>query len=72
MFASCDQWLTLTRYIQANYQFSRYIAEMANCLSNLYSIGLALFGILTTQNESLPMRYTIANVVRVTLFVIIP
>ncbi|KIM82371.1 hypothetical protein PILCRDRAFT_820778 [Piloderma croceum F 1598] len=49
-------------WCEANYQFSRYIAEMANCLSNLYSIGLALFGILTTLNESLPMRYTVANV----------
>ena len=48
---------------QANYQFSRYIAEMANSLSNLYSIGLAIFGVVGAQNESLPTRYTIGNVV---------
>jgi dihydroceramidase len=48
-------------WCEANYQFSRYIAEMANTLSNLYSIGLALFGVITAQNESLPTRYTIGS-----------
>jgi dihydroceramidase len=50
--------------LQANYLFSPYIAEMANTLSNFYSIGLALFGVLSTKNEFLPTRYSIAYWVR--------
>jgi dihydroceramidase len=48
---------------QVNYQFSRYIAEMANTFSNIYSIGLALHGVFAAQSESLPARYTIGSLV---------
>lgn len=42
---------------QINYQFSPYVAEMANTLSNLFSIALALHGLLEVQREHLPKRY---------------
>ncbi|KAF9016283.1 alkaline phytoceramidase [Hymenopellis radicata] len=45
-------------WCEANYQFSFYIAEMANSLSNLFTIALALYGLRHVLKESLPTRYT--------------
>jgi len=44
-------------WCEANYQFSHYIAEMANTTSNLLSIWIALHGARLCLNESLPTRY---------------
>ncbi|EMD32564.1 hypothetical protein CERSUDRAFT_68585 [Gelatoporia subvermispora B] len=44
-------------WCEANYQFSRYIAEAANTFSNLFTIGLALYGAVQAQSQGLPKRY---------------
>lgn len=44
-------------WCEANYQFSYYIAEMANTFSNLFTITLAVCGGLTAAGQSLPARY---------------
>ncbi|KAG6889983.1 hypothetical protein C0995_012943 [Termitomyces sp. Mi166 len=43
--------------LQANYQFSYYIAEMANSFSNLFTITLAIYGALAASSQFLPTRY---------------
>lgn len=45
------------RYKKANYQFSDYIAEMANTISNFFTIGIALYGARSIRNQALPSRY---------------
>jgi hypothetical protein len=65
-----DRTVDVKLWFQANYQFSRYIAEVANSFSNLYSIGLALFGVLITRSEALPMRYTIGYMACVDDFIL--
>jgi dihydroceramidase len=42
---------------QANYQFSYYVAEMANTFSNVFSISLAILGAVQAARQSLPTRY---------------
>ncbi|KAG6900516.1 hypothetical protein C0993_009469 [Termitomyces sp. T159_Od127] len=44
-------------WCEANYQFSYYIAEMANSFSNLFTISLAVCGALAAASQSLPTRY---------------
>ncbi|KAG6814153.1 hypothetical protein H0H92_002148 [Tricholoma furcatifolium] len=44
-------------WCEANYQFSHYIAEMANSFSNLFTIALAVCGGYTAMRQSLPARY---------------
>ncbi|KZT08705.1 alkaline phytoceramidase [Laetiporus sulphureus 93-53] len=44
-------------WCEANYQFSSYIAETANTFSNLFTVGLALFGAYQARAQSLPPRY---------------
>ncbi|KAI0070548.1 alkaline phytoceramidase [Panus rudis PR-1116 ss-1] len=44
-------------WCEANYQFSRYIAETANTWSNLVTVLLALYGVHQVQKASLPPRY---------------
>ncbi|KAG9222479.1 alkaline ceramidase ydc1 [Pleurotus ostreatus] len=44
-------------WCEANYQFSHYIAEVANTFSNLFTIWLALFGSVAVWRESLPERF---------------
>ncbi|KAF8078942.1 ceramidase [Lyophyllum atratum] len=46
-------------WCEANYQFSYYVAEMANSFSNLFTIGLAICGGLVAANQSLPTRYIV-------------
>lgn len=44
-------------WCEANYQFSRYIAEVSNTFSNLASVLLALWGAQQARSASLPARY---------------
>ncbi|KAF8738651.1 hypothetical protein AX14_010751 [Amanita brunnescens Koide BX004] len=44
-------------WCEANYQFSHYIAEMANSFSNLFTIALAACGYLEACRQDLPQRY---------------
>ncbi|TFK41854.1 ceramidase [Crucibulum laeve] len=44
-------------WCEANYQFSPYIAEMANTFSNLFAIALSVCGWFEAMQESLPTRY---------------
>ncbi|KAF8641042.1 hypothetical protein AX17_000686 [Amanita inopinata Kibby_2008] len=44
-------------WCEANYQFSYYVAEMANTFSNLFTIFLSLCGYLEAYHQSLPLRY---------------
>ncbi|KAF7971673.1 hypothetical protein HWV62_20106 [Athelia sp. TMB] len=48
-------------WCEANYQFSKYIAEMTNTMSNLFSIWLALHGAISARKEDLPIRLTIGS-----------
>ena len=50
---------------QANYQFSNYIAESANTFSNLFTVGLALYGAYQAYSQSLPARYFLGQAVSV-------
>ncbi|KAI0931564.1 hypothetical protein AcW1_001064 [Taiwanofungus camphoratus] len=49
-------------WCEANYQFSAYIAEVANSFSNLFTVGLALFGAFQSSYQSLPPRYLVGYV----------
>ncbi|CAL1694432.1 unnamed protein product [Somion occarium] len=44
-------------WCEANYQFSKYIAETANTWSNIVTVGLALYGARQVQEAKLPLRY---------------
>ncbi|EIM91264.1 alkaline phytoceramidase [Stereum hirsutum FP-91666 SS1] len=44
-------------WCEANYQFSHYIAEMANSLSNLITVWFAVKGARQTSRYDLPRRY---------------
>ncbi|TDL20981.1 alkaline phytoceramidase [Rickenella mellea] len=44
-------------WCEANYQFSHFIAEMANTMSNIFTILLALHGARMMLQEKLPKRY---------------
>jgi len=44
-------------WCEANYQFSKYIAEMANSLSNIFTIAIAVYGAKNIQDQSLPSRF---------------
>ncbi|ETW87150.1 hypothetical protein HETIRDRAFT_468990 [Heterobasidion irregulare TC 32-1] len=46
-------------WCEANYQFSPYVAEVANTFSNLFTIGIALYGAHLVSKESLPSRYLV-------------
>jgi dihydroceramidase len=46
--------------VQANYQFSHYVAEMSNTFSNLVFIFISLYGARLSMKESLPTRYLVA------------
>jgi len=46
-------------WCEANFQFSPYIAEMANTFSNLFTVALALCGGLEASKERLPSRFTL-------------
>ncbi|KAJ6565998.1 ceramidase-domain-containing protein [Mycena sp. CBHHK59/15] len=44
-------------WCESNYQFSYYIAEMANTFSNLFTIAFAIYGCFLSTREYLPSRY---------------
>ncbi|KAI0695621.1 alkaline phytoceramidase [Cytidiella melzeri] len=44
-------------WCEANYQFSKYVAELANTFSNLVTIGLAGYGGYLVSKAQLPPRY---------------
>ncbi|KLO07092.1 alkaline phytoceramidase [Schizopora paradoxa] len=46
-------------WCEANYQFSRYIAEMANSVSNLFSIAIALYGAKNAQDQGFPFAFVV-------------
>ncbi|KAI0652484.1 alkaline phytoceramidase [Trametes meyenii] len=59
-FSSRAFWGPVTAtldWCEANYQFSRYIAESANTFSNLVTIALAAYGAWQSVSENLPWRY---------------
>ncbi|KAF9015702.1 ceramidase [Cyathus striatus] len=49
-------------WCEANYQFSPYVAEMANSFSNLFTIGISLYGLLEAMRECLPLRYVLGYI----------
>jgi hypothetical protein len=53
---------------QVNFQFSPYIAEMANTFSNLFPIALALCGGSQAMKERLPSRFPLGYAVRLFSF----
>ncbi|KAL5519469.1 YDC1 [Sanghuangporus vaninii] len=59
-FSRTGAWGAVTStldFCEANYQFSDYIAEMANTLSNLVTIALAVHGARMSREQKLPERY---------------
>ncbi|OSD03320.1 aPHC-domain-containing protein [Trametes coccinea BRFM310] len=61
-FSSRAFWGPVTAtldWCEANYQFSRYIAEAANTFSNVYTIGLAVYGAFYAVHAKLPPRYLV-------------
>lgn len=59
-----------TLSFEINHYFSPYIAEMANALSNLFSIAISLCGFRETRirGRELPLRYGIGYLVCATAF----
>ncbi|KIL71543.1 hypothetical protein M378DRAFT_155133 [Amanita muscaria Koide BX008] len=49
-------------WCEANYQFSYYVAEMANSFSNIFPITLAVRGFLEAYRQGLPLRYLVGYV----------
>ncbi|EKM84053.1 hypothetical protein AGABI1DRAFT_81775 [Agaricus bisporus var. burnettii JB137-S8] len=68
-FSTVAPWLNKVGYYgpvtatldwcEANYQFTPYIAELANSFSNLYTITISLVGYLSTVKQVLPKRYAL-------------
>ena len=54
--------MTLTLF-KANYQFSPFVAEMANSFSNVITILLGLYGGYVAMQEKLPTRYPVGFLV---------
>ncbi|KAJ7269412.1 ceramidase [Mycena haematopus] len=44
-------------WCEANYQFSYYIAEMANTFSNIATVAVAIYGAYLSTSEYLPRRF---------------
>jgi dihydroceramidase len=58
------QIIKLLNHEQVNFQFSPYIAEMANAFSNVFTITLALCGGSQAMKERLPSRFPLGYAVR--------
>lgn len=52
---------------QANYQFSPFVAEMANSLSNFITIFVGLYGGYVALRQKLPARYPLGFFVCIVL-----
>lgn len=46
-------------WCEANYQFSHYVAEISNTFSNLFFIGITLYGARLSAQERLPTRFLV-------------
>ncbi|KAI0275200.1 alkaline phytoceramidase [Gloeopeniophorella convolvens] len=46
-------------WCEANYQFSRYVAEVSNTFSNIFFILVSVYGARVSSQNSLPSRYLI-------------
>jgi len=46
-------------WCEANYQFSPYVAEMANTVSSSYNVLISVIGYLSVAKELLPKRYAL-------------
>jgi len=46
-------------WCEANYQFSHYVAEISNTFSNLFFVGISLYGASLSAKQSLPARYLV-------------
>ncbi|KAI0297571.1 ceramidase [Multifurca ochricompacta] len=60
--SSSGHWGPVTAtldWCEANYQFSRYVAEISNTFSNVFFIGISLYGAHLSTKESLPARYLV-------------
>ena len=57
---------------KANYQFSPFIAEMANSFSNVVTILIGLYGGYIALEQKLPTRYLIGFLVCPTLASFVP
>ncbi|KAH6917050.1 ceramidase [Coprinopsis sp. MPI-PUGE-AT-0042] len=44
-------------WCEINYQFSPYVAEMANTFSNLFTVAISLLGLQHAASQGLPKRY---------------
>ena len=53
--------------LKANYQFSPFVAEMANTFSNLITISLGLYGWYVALQQKLPACYPVGFLVRLVL-----
>ncbi|KAJ7170167.1 alkaline phytoceramidase [Mycena filopes] len=49
-------------WCEANYQFSYYIAEMANSFSNVLTIAVAAYGAYLSTTEDLPYRFILGYI----------
>ncbi|KAH8110625.1 alkaline phytoceramidase [Phellopilus nigrolimitatus] len=59
-FSRSGAWGPITStldFCEANYQFSKYVAEMANAFSNIITVWLALHGANKIREQGLPSRY---------------
>ena len=49
--------------LKANYQFSPFVAEVANSFSNVITVFLGLYGVYVCLQQKLPTRYLIGFLV---------
>ncbi|KAJ7103225.1 ceramidase [Mycena belliarum] len=49
-------------WCEANYQFSYYIAEMANTFSNFVTIAFAIYGCILSTSQYLPQRFLVGYI----------
>ncbi|EPQ26764.1 uncharacterized protein PFL1_05743 [Pseudozyma flocculosa PF-1] len=48
-------------WCEEKYRWSRYVAEPANTLSNLFFVVVALYGVARTRGQRLPLRFVLAH-----------
>ncbi|KAJ6469651.1 ceramidase [Mycena vitilis] len=55
-------------WCEANYQFSYYVAEMANTFSNLFTLAFAIYGGYLSTTQYLPPRFMLGYIARLPAF----